>query len=119
VNLKIANDQFKAPKLISSRTGFYNCTATTFDPGNQVEVEFINCLAAPGGKGFLDNRYSEPGYANHCVSTDATAIIWNCGDGSECNAASQKVEFINASAGDYHLAANDQGAKGRGAPGLG
>ncbi len=37
----------------------------------------------------------------------------------EGNAANRPVGFVNAAGGDYHLAAADQGARGRGAPGLG
>jgi hypothetical protein len=112
-------DQPLPPKRIGSRTGFYNCTAGTFDSGNQIEVEFVNCLAAPGGKGFLDTFYSEPASTFRCVSTDGTAAVWDSGDGDEGNAVKQTVSFTDAPGGDYHLAAGDQGARGRGGPGLG
>lgn len=106
-------------KTPHSHVSFYNCTATTFDPADQAQVEFINCLAAPGGQGFRDVFYADPGYANHCVSTDGSAIRWDCGDGSEGNAANQEVLFKNAAHGDYRLSPADRGARGRGAPGLG
>jgi hypothetical protein len=102
-----------------SHVRFYNCTAGTFDPGNQADVRFINCLAVPGGKGFHDAGYSDPGYASHCVSGDGTASVWDSGDGHEGNAPNQVVNLVNIASGDYHLAAGDKGAKGRGAPGLG
>ena len=86
-----------------SRVRFFNCTAQTFDPGNQPNVAFINCLAVSGGKGFVDKRYADPAYANHCVSTDGTAITWDSGTGDEKNAANQKIGY----------------ARGRGGPALG
>jgi PKD repeat protein len=102
-----------------SHVSFFNCTGTTFDPGNQPNVTFVNCLAAPGGKGFVDARYADPACANRCVSTDGTATIWDSGDRSEGNLANQAVNFINAAGGDYRLTAADKGARARGAPGLG
>jgi outer membrane protein assembly factor BamB/PKD repeat protein len=119
INLRDGRKQAKPPKLVSSHISFYNCTATTFDPGNQVGVEFINCLAAPGGKGFHDARYSEPAYANHCVSTDGTATRWDPGDGTGGNTVAQPVKFRGTPGGDFHLAPSDEGARSRGAPGLG
>ena len=99
--------------------GFLNCTGATFDPGNQPYVAFINCLAAPGGKGFWAGRYVDGAYANHCVSTNGSATAWDSGDGSEGNVVNQAVSFVNATSGDYHLQDTDKGARGRGAPRLG
>lgn len=103
------------PRSIS----FVNCTGATFDPGNQPDVAFINCLAAPGGKGFYDARYADGAYANHCVSSDGSAAIWDSGDGNEGNVPNQTVSFVNAAGGDYRLLDTDKGARGLGAPGLG
>jgi outer membrane protein assembly factor BamB/PKD repeat protein len=102
-----------------SHARFFNCTGKTFDPGNQPNVAFINCLAAPGGKGFVAARYADPAHANHCVSTNGTAIIWDSGNGDEGNTARQAVGFVNAAGGDYHLTAADKGARGHGGPALG
>jgi hypothetical protein len=113
------NEYHRLGPPVNSRVSFYNCTATTFDPGDQAEVEFINCLAATGGKGFIDNQYTDGAYANHCVSADGTAIRWDSGDGSEGNVINQTATLVNAAAGDYHLQATDKAARGRGAPGLG
>jgi outer membrane protein assembly factor BamB len=109
----------KQGKTPNANVSFYNCTAATFDSADQSETEFINCLATVGGKGFHDDRYSDGAYASHCVSADASAVRWDSGDGSEGNAVSQIVHFVNAAAGDYHLQATDKGARGRGVPGLG
>ncbi len=119
MNLRDGRKQKQPPVLLPSRIGFYSCTGLTFDPGNQVNVEFINCLAAPGGKGFLDAGYAQPAYTNHCVSTDDTAARWDRGDRSQGNATKQSVKFLNAAGGVFHLAPDDIGARKRGAPGLG
>ena len=98
---------------------FLNCTGATFDPGNQPNVSFINCLAASGGRGFYDARYADGAYANHCVSTDGSAATWDSGDGSEGNLTNQAVSFVDQARGDYRLLDTDKGARGHGAPGLG
>jgi outer membrane protein assembly factor BamB/PKD repeat protein len=119
MNLRDAHKQARPPRLFPSNTGFYNCTAKTFDPGNQVEVAFVNCLAAPGGEGFRDVLYSEPGCAIHCVSADGTATIWDSGDGDEGNLANQTIGFVDAANGDFHLSPADKGAHTHGGPALG
>ncbi len=103
------------------RVAFINCTAKTFDPANQQGVEFINCLAAPEARneGFRDAAYSEPGCAFHCMSTDATAVRWDGGDGIEANTANQIVNFVDAANGDVHLAPSDTDLRFHRAPGLG
>jgi len=96
------NKDAKPPGLASivpSRISFYNCTAGTFAPATQSGVEFVNCLAGPGGKGFHDARYPEPGITIRCVSTDETATCWDCGDGYEGNAAGQVVKYVDAAGG--------------------
>jgi len=82
-----------------SGTALRNCTARTFDPANQAEVEFVGCRAAPGGEGFRDAGYSEPGRAFQCVSADGTATVWDSGDGDEGNAVRQAVSFPDAAGG--------------------
>jgi hypothetical protein len=119
MNLRDAHKQPRPPRLFPSNTGFYNCTAKTFDPGNQVEVAFVNCLAAPGGEGFRDVLYSEPGCAIHCVSTDGTATIWDSGEGDEGNLANQTIGFVDTANGDFHLSPADKGAHAHGGPALG
>jgi hypothetical protein len=109
----------RPPPLPPARVAFHNCTAATFDPSDQPEVEFINCLAPPGGKGFHDDQYADGAYANHCVSADASATRWDSGDGSEGNVGNGEVLFVDPERGDYRLKAEDRVARGRGAPGLG
>lgn len=98
---------------------FYNCTAATFDPGNQSGVIFLNCLARPGGKGFVAARYSHPVVALRCVSADATVTAWDSGRGYEGNQATQDVKFGTAQGEAFRLAPNDTGALNHGGPALG
>lgn len=98
---------------------FYNCTAATFDPGSQSGVTFLNCLARPGGRGFVAARYTHPGVALGCVSTDATATVWDSGRGHEGNQAKQAVKFSDAQSEAFRLAPDDAGALGHGGPALG
>jgi len=104
-------------KINNSHISFYNCTAKTFDPGNQSEVEFVNCLVAPGGNGFISKNYSEPASAYNCVSPDDTANVWNKGNGDEKNKVKHKIIFMNANGGDFHL--KNSNTSTHSAPGLG
>jgi hypothetical protein len=90
-------DRYAGPPAPSG-TSFRNCTARTFDPANQAEVEFVGCRAAAGGEGFRDAGYSEPGRAFRCLSADESATRWDAGDGDEGNAVKQAVNF-DAAAG--------------------
>ncbi|HOX07058.1 MAG TPA: PKD domain-containing protein [Planctomycetota bacterium] len=77
-------DRYAGPPAPSG-TWLRSCTAKTFDPANQAEVEFVGCHTVPGGEGFRDDRYSEPGRAFKCVSVDESARVWDSGDGDEGN----------------------------------
>jgi outer membrane protein assembly factor BamB len=62
---------------------FYNCSASTFDPGNQPHVAFVNCVVTPGGKGFVDARYAYDAVASQCTLQDGTATRWESGGDTE------------------------------------
>jgi outer membrane protein assembly factor BamB/PKD repeat protein len=60
LNVKRLWKMKKYRKSVNSHISFYKCAAQSFDSGNQAGVEFVKCTVAPGGKGYIDNRYSEP-----------------------------------------------------------
>ena len=109
----------------SGSISLYNCTAKTFSLGDFPKSGYraVNCLSwATNNSGFaLFNQTGAVMYwANHCVSADATATLYDSWqDGNEGNLGMQPVSFVNAATNDFHLAATDTGARARGVAGLG
>jgi len=105
---------------ISQDISFHNCTGGSFlmSDINASRIRAVNCLAYSNSAGFTTTPTNEV-WLNHCVSLDGSANLadaWK--DGNIGNLANQTVTFVNAG-NDFHLAANDTGAIGKGQPGLG
>lgn len=103
----------------SSDVSFINCTGTSFDPGGQPNVEFINCLSTTSTKPYNVPGYAEMSYINNCILIDGTKAILINGDGFEKATDNSSIAFVNATEGDFHLTTKDTVAKGKGGPGLG
>lgn len=103
----------------SSDVSIVNCTGTSFDPGGQPNVEFINCLSTTATKPFQVLGYAELSYINNCLLMNDKSTIFINGDGVEKAMENSSVSFMNAAEGDFHLKQNDTMAKGKGALGLG
>ena len=100
----------------SSHISFFNCTAATFDPAGQPDVEFISCLATTS-KSFNFPGYVELSYVNNCAAISGTSTTSTNQEGVEKILENQTVTF--AGENDYHLSAKDTVAKGKGSPALG
>jgi PKD repeat protein len=118
-SIRDARAPLESFNLISSDVSFINCTGTSFDPGGQPNVEFINCLSTTATKPYNVPGYAELSYINNSVVINGTTATLINGEGLEKSSENSVVAFVNAIEGDFHISAKDTVVKGKGGPGLG